>query len=143
MISIKTLFGPTLSIFVVLCIVATTPAAQVAQVEHGQYLVQHVGLCGDCHSPHDNHGQIIGARALQGAALTFKPLSSVPNWVDYAPALVGLPGFSDEQMVTFLTTGKDPAGQFARPPMPAYRFSKKDAIAVVDYLRSLAPKKKP
>ena len=112
-------------------------AAQEGQLKHGRYLVQRVGLCGDCHTPHDDHGQPIEAKTLRGAGLTFKPLGSVPNWVEYAPPLVGLLGFTDEQMITFLTTGKDPSGKSPRPPMPPYRFDKRDAAAVVAYLRSL------
>ena len=113
-------------------------AAEKTQLEHGRYLVQRVGLCGDCHTPHDDHGQPIEAKTLQGAGLTFKPLGPVPNWVEYAPPLIGLLGSTDEQMITFLTTGKDASGKPARPPMPAYRFNKKDAAAVVVYLRSLS-----
>ncbi|MBV9339635.1 MAG: hypothetical protein JO159_01940, partial [Acidobacteria bacterium] len=108
------------------------------QIEHGRYLVQRLGLCGDCHTPHDDHGRPIEAKSLQGAGLTFKPLGPVPDWTEYAPPLVGLLGFTDEQMIAFLTTGKDPSGNSARPPMPAYRFNKSDASAVVAYLRSLS-----
>ena len=118
------------------------PAGEKGQVEHGRYLVQNVGLCGDCHTPRDDHGQPIESRALEGANLSFKPLGPVPNWAGYAPPLVGLSGFTDDQMVTFLTTGKDPSRNLPRPPMPAYRFNKKDAVAVVTYLRSLTRKKK-
>jgi mono/diheme cytochrome c family protein len=113
-------------------------AAEKTELEYGRYLVQHVALCGDCHTPHDDHGQPIEAKTLQGAGLTFKPLGPVPNWVEYAPPLIGLLGFTDEQMITFLTTGVDTSGKSARPPMPAYRFNKKDAAAVVAYLRSLS-----
>jgi hypothetical protein len=78
--------------------------------------------------------QVIKTRELQGASLTFKPLGPVPNWSEYAPGLVGLLGFTDDQMVTFLTTGKDPSGKFARPPMPTYRLNRKDGTAMVSYL---------
>jgi mono/diheme cytochrome c family protein len=136
------LFTTTITLILV-CVTSATSQAQSttaanAQLEHGRYLVQRVGLCGDCHTPHDDHGQPIGAKALQGAGLTFKPLGPVPNWVEYAPPLVGLLGFTDAQMITFLTTGKDATGKSPRPPMPAYRFNKKDAAAVVAYLRSLS-----
>ena len=45
----------------------------------------------------------------------------------------------DAEAVKFLTTGVDPNGKMARPPMPTYRYDKKDAAAIVVYLRSLAP----
>ena len=40
-------------------------------------------------------------------------------------------------MVKFLTTGIDPGGNKARPPMPAFRLNGDDARAVAVYLRSL------
>jgi len=106
-------------------------------IERGRYLVQQVGLCGDCHTPHNEKGDPIADQALQGANVFLKPMNPVPNWAEYTPAIAGFPGFTDEQAVTFLTTGKDAGGQFAAPPMPQYRFSREDAVAVLSYLKSL------
>jgi mono/diheme cytochrome c family protein len=116
--------------------------SSAATIERGRYLVQQVGLCGDCHTPRNEKGEPIPDQALQGASTIFKPLQPVPNWAEYTPALAGFPGFSDDQALTFLTTGKDTAGQLAAPPMPQYRFSREDAAAVLAYLKSLAPIKK-
>jgi len=115
-------------------------AADKSQLEHGRYLVQQVGLCGDCHTPRDDHGQPIESKALQGAGIGFKPVVQMP-WGEYAPPIAGLPGFTEAQAITFLTTGKDPTGHSPKPPMPPYRFNRQDASAVVAYLRSLAPHK--
>lgn len=137
------LFATTFVVLVLLC--AATASAQKAtdksQVEHGRYLVQQVALCGDCHTPRDDHGQPIQSKALQGAGIGFKPLAEMP-WGGYAPSIAGLPGFTDEQAITFLTTGKDPTGNHPKPPMPPYRFKRTDAEAVLAYLRSIAPQKK-
>ena len=137
------LFATTLAALVLLC--AATASAQKtpqkSQVEHGRYLVQQVGLCGDCHTPRDDHGQPIESKALQGAGIGFKPAVQMP-WGEYAPPIAGLPGFTDEQAITFLTTGKDPTGNHPKPPMPPYRFNRRDAAAVLAYLRSTAPQKK-
>jgi mono/diheme cytochrome c family protein len=111
-------------------------------IERGRYLVQQVGLCGDCHTPHNEKGEPVTDQAFQGASTIFKPLQPVPNWAEYTPALAGFPGFTDDQALTFLTTGKDASGQLAAPPMPQYRFSREDAAAVLAYLKSLAPPKK-
>jgi mono/diheme cytochrome c family protein len=110
------------------------------QLERGRYLVQQVGLCGDCHTPRDEKGQPVEGKYLQGAPIMLKPTVSMPSWGGFAPPIAGLPGFTDTQAVTFLTTGKDASGKFSAPPMPPYRFSEKDAAAVIAYLRSLAPK---
>jgi len=115
--------------------------ATKTQLERGRYLVLQVGLCGDCHTPKDDKGQPVEAKALQGARIMFKPTVSIPSWGEFAPPIAGLPGFTDTQAITFLTTGKNASGNFEAPPMPLYRFNKKDAAAVVAYLRSLAPKK--
>ena len=116
-------------------------AAAKGQLERGRYLVQRVGLCEDCHTPMDQQGRPIEARALQGARIAFKPIAPIPGWAEVSVPIAGLPGFTDAQAVAFLTTGKDVSGKFARPPMPAYRFSRRDAGAVAAYLRSLAPKR--
>jgi len=113
------------------------PAAEKNKIERGRYLVRQVGLCGDCHTPFNEKGQPIEEKALQGARIMFKPTVPMPKWGEYAPPIAGLPGFTDEQAITFLTTGKNVSGQFASPPMPPFRFNKSDAAAVVAYLRSL------
>ena len=118
-----------------------SPSVKPSQLQRGRYLVQQTSLCGDCHTPFDDHGQPIAAKALMGAGLSFKPLAPIPDWASYAPPIAGLPGFTDEQAIIFLTSGKDSAGKFARPPMPRFRFNQADAEAIVAYLRSLAPKK--
>lgn len=120
----------------------TRSAAARAQLARGRYLVQRVGICSDCHTPRDAKGQLIEAKALQGAPIIFKPIVPLPGWAAVSVPIAGLPGFTDAQAIRFLTTGKDVSGKFAPPPMPAYRFTRRDAEAVVAYLRSLAPKKK-
>lgn len=117
-----------------------TQSAANAQLEHGRYLVEQVGLCADCHTPRDEKGQPVEEKALQGAQILFKPVVPMPEWGEYAPHIAGLAAFTDEQAIEFLTTGKDLSGKFAAPPMPPYRFNKEDATAVVAYLRTLAPK---
>lgn len=57
--------------------------------------------------------------------------------------IAGLPNWTDEQAITFLTTGTAPDGTQANPPMPQYRFNRADAKAVVAYLRSLKPAPRP
>ncbi len=113
-----------------------------AQVEHGKYLVERVATCGDCHTPFDEHGQPVMDKYLQGAQLMFKPTVPVPGWVERSANIAGLKGWSDAEAMKFFTTGIDPNGKQAAPPMPAIRFNQEDAAAVVAYLRSLAPQAK-
>ncbi len=106
-------------------------------IARGKYLVNNIGMCGDCHTPMGKNGQPVKAQFLQGAPLPFKPTVPIPGFMAIAPQIAGLPGYTEDQAVEFFTTGKKPSGAMAAPPMPAFRFSKTDAEAVVAYLKSL------
>ena len=112
-----------LAVLVVFCAAALSSArsqpqseAGKARLERGRYLVQQVGLCGDCHTPRDDKGQPIEGKTLQGARVMFKPTVPMPSWGEFAPPIAGLPGFTDAQAITFLTTGKDVAGKLSALP---------------------------
>ena len=107
-----------------------------ANVARGKYLVTQIGLCQDCHTPRDQKGEYIQSKWLEGAPIGFSPSVEMP-WAGTAPPLAGLEGWTDPQIMKFLTTGIDRDGKNPRPPMPAYRFNNADAKAVVAYLRSL------
>jgi mono/diheme cytochrome c family protein len=108
------------------------------RVARGKYLVENVGMCADCHSPRNEKGEYVKGQWLWGAPLGFKNTVPMPRWAQAAPPIAGLPaGWTEQQAIVFLTTGKAPDGQPADPPMPEYRMSKEDAAAVVAYLRSL------
>jgi len=113
-------------------------------VKHGEYLVSRVAMCGDCHTPQDKKGKPDHSRLLQGAMLTIEPKKKIDNWADHSPDITGggLAGkWSEAQLVKFLSTGVNPDGKKASPPMPAFRFQEKDARAVALYLKSLSGKK--
>lgn len=115
---------------------AETRAA--ARTDRGQYLVERVGLCIDCHSPRHPDGSFDRARWLTGAPIAFAPTMPMPTWAPVAPPLAGvIAGYTDEQAVRLLVTGLNRHNQPPRPPMPPYAFSRSDAEAVVAYLRSL------
>jgi mono/diheme cytochrome c family protein len=106
-------------------------------VSRGRYLVEHVGLCADCHTPRNQQGGFLKDHWLQGSALAMQPTVPMP-WAPAAPPIAGLPSMTSDQAIAFLQTGKRPDGSEPRPPMPSYRFSPADASAVVAYLKSLA-----
>jgi mono/diheme cytochrome c family protein len=115
----------------------STKSSGSAQIARGKYLVERTGMCADCHTPINEKGEPVRARHLGGGPLMFKSTVPVPGWVDVAPPIAGLPGFTDAQAIKFLTTGIGPNGKPAGPPMPAFRFNQADATAIVAYLRSL------
>jgi mono/diheme cytochrome c family protein len=116
----------------------STSAATLAR---GKYLVENVGLCGDCHTPHNEKGEPIQEQTLQGAMLPFKPTVPIPVWADKAVNIAGLPGWEKDAAIKFLMTGIASNNLPARPPMPQYRFNQQDAEAIVVYLQSLEPAK--
>jgi RNA polymerase sigma factor (sigma-70 family) len=112
-----------------------------ALIKRGDYLVNVVARCGDCHTPRNNKGELDMSRNLQGATMWFTPkVKSKGEWEDHAPDITssGKAGkWSEEKMVKFLSTGGK-----SDPPMPAYNLAVEDAQAVTAYLRSLGGKKK-
>jgi hypothetical protein len=116
-------------------------AASAAAVARGKYLVEQVGMCGDCHTPHNEKGEPIKEQWLQGTLLPFKPIVPMPVWADKTPAIAGLPGWEKEGAIKFLMTGIAYNELPGRPPMPQYRFNQPDAEAIVVYLKSLEPGK--
>ncbi|MDE3110713.1 MAG: hypothetical protein KGL02_12315, partial [Acidobacteriota bacterium] len=59
------------------------------------------------------------------------------NWSMRAPALAGLPGFTDAEAETVLEHGIGPNGLPIQPPMHVYHMAPSDAQAIVAFLRSM------
>ena len=116
--------------------------SQSRLIARGKYLVENLGMCGDCHSPRNEKGEFIPGRHLEGSMLDFHPVHPVPNWAAAAPPIAGLVGWTSAEAIQFFTRGLDRSGQHAAPPMPQYRMSRQDAEAVVAYLKSLRPAQK-
>ena len=118
---------------------AAEDQASSARVQRGKYLVVEVAHCGDCHTPMNDAGEPITEKWMQGTTLVFKPTVTMP-WADASPNIAGLPGWSTLDAVSFFMTGKY-KGQEPKPPMPVYHLTRRDAEAVVAYLKSLVPMK--
>jgi mono/diheme cytochrome c family protein len=107
------------------------------RIAHGKYIVEGVAMCGMCHTPRTDSGEIDTGRELDGAAVWLMPAHPTGNWPLKAPRIAGTPPASDDDMVRLLTTGIWTDGSHLRPPMPQFRMSREDAESVVAYLRSL------
>jgi mono/diheme cytochrome c family protein len=116
-------------------------AASAALIARGKYLVVDVGLCGDCHTPHNDKGEPVQEKTLKGATLDFRPTVPMPVWADKAPNIAGLPGWEKDAAIKFMMTGIAFNELPSRPPMPQFRFNQQDAEAIVAYLKSLEPVK--
>ncbi len=113
---------------------APTQLTGAALVERGDYLVNGVVLCGDCHTPRTATGASDETRRLQGADIGAGP----PGFAQIAPPLAGAPGgYTEAQFVAFLQTGVRPDGSQPRPPMPPYRLNEDDARAVAAYIATV------
>ena len=114
----------------------SAPGDQSA-VARGEYLATEVAMCVQCHSGRDRDGNILESEKFRGAAMPVH--SPYPNkeWAVRTPALAGLPGFTNEQIIMLLTEGHAGEGrQPPRPPMPPFRMNRQDAEAIVAFLRS-------
>lgn len=117
------------------------PAAAVAR---GNYLVNHVAACVDCHTPRLPNGQLDTTKLLAGTP--FADLDPTNDSVGsiWAPNLTpdstGLATWTDAQIKRAFQDGLDDSGEPIFPIMPYYVFhnmSAGDADAVVAYLRSI------
>lgn len=118
---------------------ATASAAPGSiQVARGEYLVHHVAMCVQCHTPRDDEGRLIMDELLAGRPVPFESPVAGVEFATEAPKIAGLPaGWSREEMIHFLQTGETPAGHPPMPPMPPFRMNTEDATAVAAYLESL------
>jgi cytochrome c len=108
-----------------------------ADIERGRYLVEEVAKCPECHTPRKPNGELDEAAWLRGAPIWIQPVPRIANWADRAPALAGLPSFTDVQAEKVLEDGTGPNGEELRPPMHIYHLAPPDARAIVAYLKSL------
>lgn len=112
-----------------------------ADVQRGKYLVEEVAKCPECHTPRDANGELDREAWLEGAPIWIIPVRHINNWADRAPALAGMPSFTDNDMERILEQGIGPQGEVLRPPMHIYHMAPADAKAIIAYLKSLPLKK--
>lgn len=118
---------------------AIAQPGDLAQIKRGEYLVNQLARCGDCHTPRNARGDLDMTRHLQGAHMPYVPKARRGEWEDEAPDITqsGRAGkWTAERMIKLLSTGQE-----TEPPMPAYKMTVEDASAVTAYLRSLPGRK--
>ena len=113
------------------------PGGLSSAVARGEYLANRAAMCVQCHSTRDEKGVILESKKFRGGAIPFKSPWPDSEWAYQAPSLAGLPGFTDEQIVSLLTEGRIAGRQAPRSPMPPFRMSPEDAAAIAAYLRGL------
>jgi mono/diheme cytochrome c family protein len=120
------------------------PQAPKSGLERGRYLVNHVSLCGDCHTPRNPIGVPKGALYLAGASAKSGFLGEdVPNITPDKETGIG--DWKREDIAELLLTGTKPdldnvQGLMAEVVEHGYKnMTKEDALAIADYLKSVPP----
>ena len=113
-------------------------------IERGRYLVEHVSLCGDCHTPRNFIGVPNRALYLAGTDKKNSPLGeAVPNITPDKETGIG--EWKREEIAELLLTGNKPDLDNVQGLMAEvieYGFkavTKEDALAIADYLKSIPP----
>lgn len=126
---------------------ARKPTATTGTIERGQYLVDHVLVCGVCHTPNGADGKpdpkkyLAGSRSYDftdkdGTVVTV----NAENLTSHDPE--GLHTWTDEQIRSALTVGIDDEKIALYPIMPYPEYSlltRSDVDSIIQYLRSVAP----
>jgi mono/diheme cytochrome c family protein len=122
----------------------TPPQAPKSGLERGRYLVNHVSLCGDCHTPRNPIGVPKRALYLAGASAKSGFLGEdVPNITPDKETGIG--DWKREDLAELLLTGTKPdldnvQGLMAEVVEHGYKnMTKEDALAITDYLKSVPP----
>jgi mono/diheme cytochrome c family protein len=125
----------------------TAPSAKAPQggVERGRYLVDHVSLCGDCHTPRNFFG--VPNRSYYVAGTKTGPLGEkIPNITP--DKITGIGEWSRKEIADFLLTGlksnsDDALGLMAEviqgTPLGYKDMTRDDALAIEDYLKTVRP----
>jgi mono/diheme cytochrome c family protein len=107
-----------------------------ADVQHGRYLVEHVAMCIECHSPRGENGELVENEEFRGAPIPVRAPPWAGEWAIQAPRIRGLPSYDDAAALRLLmdgSIGRD--GRRLKPPMPPFRMSRQDAADVIAFLR--------
>ena len=122
---------------------SNTPAtAPKSGIERGRYLVEHVALCGDCHTPKNFMGVAQRSLYLAGAKKGQGRLNAeVPNITP--DKVTGISEWKREDVATLLLTGETPDGDNVQGLMAEVtaagfkNMKREDARAIADYLKSI------
>jgi mono/diheme cytochrome c family protein len=129
------------------CLAATawyaTAQAQQSPVQRGEYLVNGVLTCGNCHTPRGPKGVFDMSRQLSGGPQTWdKPAYRVKGSNITPDPETGIGKWTDAQIKTAIQQGVRPDGTQLAPIMPHafYRvFTPADLDAVVAFIKSVPP----
>jgi len=131
------------------------PSVQNIAIDHndtaflnrGKYLVEHVTICVDCHSPRDVtlfSMPIVQSQKGAGAPFLSQKLGYTFPGESFTPNITSanLGFWSDGELYRLLTTGIDKNGNTINHAMPFKNFAQADPAdikAIISYIRTLKP----
>lgn len=115
------------------------------RLKRGEYLVNHVAACLDCHSKRDRSFTtlMIDENSIGANGEMFSAEMGFPG--DYYPSnltLANLKSWTDGELYNVLTTGVNKYGRVLFPVMPYKHYtkmSKEDIYSIIAYIRTLDP----
>jgi len=127
--------------FVALAALTGVASAQSDLVKRGDYLVNGILTCGNCHSPKGPAGDIPGKEFSGGLSWDEPPFKvTAPNITQDKESGIG--NWTDAQLKTVMRTGIRPNGVHIAMIMPTgfyHIMTERDLDAVVAYLRTIKP----
>jgi mono/diheme cytochrome c family protein len=117
----------------------TMPVVAETPVERGEYLVETIMGCGNCHTPQGPNGPDPSKVLAGGFVIEDGPFRAVTSNITQDKA-TGIGGWSDEEIAVAIREGIRPDGSLIGPPMPFgfYRnIGDEDLAAIVAYLRTV------
>lgn len=137
------MFGRIGLALVLTCSAGAFCARAETLVERGQYLVDTIMTCHNCHTPRGPNGLMFD-KALSGGLRWNEPPFDVTASNITQDKETGIGAWSDADLKTFLTTGMRPNGVPVAIVMPTAFYkvmTERDLDAVVAYLRMIPPVK--
>jgi mono/diheme cytochrome c family protein len=131
----------SLALVVALLALPAWPGRAETLLERGNYLMNSIVACGNCHTPQGPDGplpgmELAGGLVIQDEAFTVHTPNITPD------KETGIGKWTDAQIITAIREGRRPDGRIIGPPMPInlYRkMSDRDVRALVAYLRQVKP----
>jgi mono/diheme cytochrome c family protein len=114
-------------------------AATESPFELGDYLINGIVACGNCHTPQGPEGPLPGMELAGGLVIQEPEFTVVTPNITPDPE-TGIGRWSDEQIIAAIREGRRPDGSIIGPPMPIglYRqMADRDVEAIVVYLRQV------
>jgi len=131
---------------IVAALAFTANAWAETPLERGQYLVEGILTCGNCHTPRGPGGVLDTARRHAGGPQVWETAEYKVHPSNITPDKeTGIGRWTREQIKVALRDGKRPNGQQLSPQMPSayYKiFAPSDLDAVVAYVQSIPPVKR-